>query len=282
MKIQDYDLTYNDLNPTFLYVCNLVRTENEVCYHSHEHIEISIIAKGKGTFHVDGKDYPVKAGDLLIFNPGTYHKSVMTNKEELMTEYYIAFTDINFRDCEPNTVPFPDHDFIYSLSGEIKEHVLDLCNSMNKESQSNKPGRYFMLKAYLIEFLVTLLRGQQFIKHAQEGYIFASPNKKYVVDQMIRYFTEHYPEKISLECIAQNMYLSPFYLSKIFKSETGDTPISYLIGLRMEKARNIMKENPALSIQTIAQSVGYEDAYHFSKLFKKHFGIPPSTYKKTV
>ena len=59
----------------------------------------------------------------------------------------------------------------------------------------------------------------------------------------------HYKEKISLDQIAANMYLSSFYISKIFKSETGDTPINYLISLRMQKARELLDENPEQSIQ---------------------------------
>ena len=98
---------------------------------------------------------------------------------------------------------------------------------------------------------------------------------------MIRYFNEHYQEKISLDRIARNMYLSTFYLSKIFKSETGDTPINYLIELRMEKARELLEAAPGLSIQNVAEMVGYDDAYHFSKLFKKHYGEPPTKYKRS-
>ncbi|MBA4701393.1 MAG: helix-turn-helix transcriptional regulator [Ruminococcus sp.] len=111
--------------------------------------------------------------------------------------------------------------------------------------------------------------------------IFESPHKNYVVNQIIQYFNKHYSEKISLDQIAQNMYLSTLYISKLFKSETGDTPINYLIQLRMEKARKLMETEPASSIQSIASQVGYEDAYYFSKLFKKHFGVSPSKYRST-
>ena len=78
------------------------------------------------------------------------------------------------------------------------------------------------------------------------------------------------------------MYLSSFYISKIFKSETGDTPINYLISLRMQKARELLDKNPEQSIQTVAMAVGYEDAYHFSKLFKKYFGLSPLYYKARI
>lgn len=152
---------------------------------------------------------------------------------------------------------------------------------MGKEFQTFRPGRYFMLKAYLIQLLLLLLRDQKELIADTSGCIFESPNKKYVVNQMIRYFNEHYQEKISLDQIARNMYLSTFYLSKIFKSETGDTPINYLIELRMEKAKNLLDETSGISIQNVAEMVGYDDAYHFSKLFKKHFGTAPSKYRNT-
>ena len=109
---------------------------------------------------------------------------------------------------------------------------------------------------------------------------FDSVNRRYVVEKIIDYFEDHYADKISLDQIAENMYLSPFYISRIFKAETGDTPIRYLINIRLEHAWEILKENPEISIQEAASRVGYEDAYHFSKLFKKKFGISPSSVKK--
>lgn len=82
-------------------------------------------------------------------------------------------------------------------------------------------------------------------------------------------------EDISLDKISKNMYLSPVYISKIFKEETGESPINHLIKIRLSKAEELIKENK-MPIKAVAKSVGYNDAYHFSKLFKKYYGIPPS------
>ena len=276
---QEYDLTYDDLNPTFLFICNLKRTETEENYHCHEHLEISVVTKGYGTYYIDGKEYPLKAGDLVILNPGTYHKSLVTCPEYCTTEYYIGFTDIHIRDLPPNTLPLPNGNVVVSMQDGMRQEIFRLCSLMGKEFHTCRPGRYFMLKSYLIQLILLLLRDQQETKEESDGCIFESPNRKYVVKQMIRYFNEHYHEKISLDQIARNMYLSTFYISKIFKAETGDTPINYLIELRMEKARELMETSPDLSIQSVAAMVGYEDAYHFSKLFKKHFGTAPSKYR---
>ena len=78
------------------------------------------------------------------------------------------------------------------------------------------------------------------------------------------------------------MYLSPFYISKIFKSEIGDTPIRHLINIRLEKAKELLESGSGSSIQAVAAMVGYDDAYHFSKLFKKRYGISPSQAKKKI
>ena len=114
----------------------------------------------------------------------------------------------------------------------------------------------------------------------QKGCNFESYNKSYAVNRIINYLNENYDQKISLEQIAHNMFLSPVYISKIFKEETGESPINYLIKIRLEKAKDILLNSVGGSIKSIANQVGYDDVYHFSKLFKKYYGISPLYYKK--
>ena len=281
-----YELTYNDLNPRFLFSCLLERKEEEQNYHCHDFIEIVIILKGKGHFIINDEKVLVSEGNVLILNPGTYHRSIPDSPHTL-TECYLAFTDVDFVNAPRNFFPFfHGQKMLSKLPERVKKEIFQLCCSIDRESQSRNPGRYFMLKAYLIQVICLLLRfdRQEEIadQHCLAGYEFKSPNKKYVVQQIMKYMENHYKEKISLDQIAENMYLSPFYISKLFKSETGDTPINYLISLRMEKAKELLDQNSTLSIQEAAAAVGYEDAYHFSKLFKKFYGLSPLYYKARI
>ena len=281
-----YELTYNDLNPRFLFSCLLERKEEEQNYHCHDFIEIVIILKGKGHFIINDEKVLVSEGNVLILNPGTYHRSIPDSPHTL-TECYLAFTDVDFVNAPRNFFPFfHGQKMLGKLPERVKKEIFQLCCSIDRESQSRNPGRYFMLKAYLIQVICLLLRfdRQEEIadQHCLAGYEFKSPNKKYVVQQIMKYMENHYKEKISLDQIAENMYLSPFYISKLFKSETGDTPINYLISLRMEKAKELLDQNSTLSIQEAAAAVGYEDAYHFSKLFKKYYGLSPLYYKARI
>lgn len=281
-----YELTYNDLNPRFLFSCLLERKEEEQNYHCHDFIEIVIILKGKGHFIINDEKVLVSEGNVLILNPGTYHRSIPDSPHTL-TECYLAFTDVDFVNAPRNFFPFfHGQKMLSKLPERVKKEIFQLCCSIDRESQSRNPGRYFMLKAYLIQVICLLLRfdRQEEIadQHCLAGYEFKSPNKKYVVQQIMKYMENHYKEKISLDQIAENMYLSPFYISKLFKSETGDTPINYLISLRMEKAKELLDQNSTLSVQEAAAAVGYEDAYHFSKLFKKYYGLSPLYYKARI
>lgn len=270
-----------DLNPTFLFTWKGTRIKEEDRYHSHDYLEMAYMMSGAGKYHIDGEVYEVREGDLLIFNPGVKHQALLDEESNVpTTEFFVGCTDIQLKGMEKNVLPLSEGGHILHTTGDLRQKLFKICSSMDAEKELGGIGRYFVMKAYLMQMLVYIIRSQQpKLLEMQEGYAFESVNKKYVVEQIVNYFEEHYNEKISLERIAQNMYLSTFYISKIFKSETGDAPIRHLINIRLEKAKEILEQTPNLSIKEIAAKVGYEDVYHFSKQFKKHFGISPSQIK---
>jgi len=280
-----YDMEINgfmfeELNPTFLFAWKGM--ENSDCsYHCHDYLELIVILSGNGKYKVEDKIYAVKEGDVLILNPSDKHQLILPDSEnKLFREFKIGFTDIQFPGDVMNFWHLTESEHVLHTSGELRQKIFKICASMEAENTVNKQGRYFMLKAYLMQLLILLVR-----EHAEpmkncQSYAFESLNKKYVVEQILNYFEDHYSEKVSLDRIAENMYLSSFYIVKIFKSETGDTPIRHLINIRLEKAREMLLQQKELNVKEVASSVGYDDAYHFSKLYKKRFGETPSQTKR--
>ncbi len=94
----------------------------------------------------------------------------------------------------------------------------------------------------------------------------------------LRYIREHFAEPLTLEDTARNVFLSPFYLSHTFKDELGITFIEYLTRVRMESAKKLLTDK-SLSMQAIAEAVGYDDASYFSKVFKRNEGVTPNKYR---
>ncbi len=274
------DLLIENLDPTFLFTWKGRRTQDEKSYHSHDYLEIAFMMSGSGKYRIDGVIHNVGEGDLIIINPGVSHQALVTDASNSMTEFFVGAADIHLKNLPPNELPLPEEGAIIHTKGELRQKLFKLCASMEAENTLYWQGRYFMLKSYLMQMILLIVRQQMQPVEVKTGYAFESVNKKYVVEQIVNYFEDHYAEKISLDQIAENMYLSPFYISRIFKSETGDAPIRHLINIRLEKAKELLEQGFGGSIQEIAIKVGYDDAYHFSKLFKKRYGIPPSHVKK--
>lgn len=89
----------------------------------------------------------------------------------------------------------------------------------------------------------------------------------------------NYAKAITLEDVAREINVSPQYLSKLFKEETGENFIDYLTGLRIRIARTLL-EGDERSVKEICYSIGYSDPNYFSRIFKKIAGVTPTEYKE--
>ncbi len=280
--MNDYldDFLQEERKLSFLFSCKFARLYDEVNYESHNHIEIDVLMSGEGAYLIDGIVYPVKAGDVLIINPGVFHKSLVTNPENPLIECFTGLTDGNGKDCDSHPLRLKGKDPIITLGGEAKLKIFHLCSDLLEECTECRVGRNQMLDIYLQQLVLLIQRQEAKTENQTVVNVYESIGKRYIVEQIVSYLKDHYQDKISLELLAETIHLSPVYISKIFKSETGDTPINYLISIRLEKAKTMLEAGTRESIQQVALEVGYEDVYHFSKLFKKRFGNAPSYIKK--
>ncbi|SET60551.1 AraC family transcriptional regulator [[Clostridium] polysaccharolyticum] len=274
-----YDITENDFNPTVLFASKSKLVEDGY-YHDHDYTEITVILSGTGKYYIEGKNYDVKAGDVIMCNPGVMHQSLEANEKEPIVEFVAGFTHFHFTGMPENSILLNDNEFVLRMPLEGRQEIMKRCYEMVAEYETSHLGKYFMLKAQLMQIILLILREMQPVKETQKSYRFESYNKNYVVKKIISYLNENYACKISLDQIAQNLYLSPVYISKLFKEETGESPINYLIKIRLNRAKELLEREEHGSIRSVASEVGYEDVYHFSKLFKKYYGISPLNYSK--
>lgn len=105
----------------------------------------------------------------------------------------------------------------------------------------------------------------------------AGVQQKQVIDATIQYIKSRYKEDISLESCADLAGMSTYALSRLFKSVTGINFIDYLTGLRIAKAKELLRGTD-MKINDVAEAVGYQQRY-FNRIFKKLVGITPSEYR---
>jgi two-component system response regulator YesN len=99
------------------------------------------------------------------------------------------------------------------------------------------------------------------------------------ITRAIEYIMNHYMDDLSLGTVAQEVYASEYYLSHLFRKEMNQTFSDYVTRVRIEKAREFLRENINARIQEVAGMTGFSDSNYFAKIFKKITGISPRSYQ---
>lgn len=263
-------------NPELLYAFDLWnQPDNENPIHHHDFFEISIILQGESLYLIDGEWKTVRSGDVLMFNPGVDHA-----EKQLINTYshqlHIGIKNFKLYGLEENH--FPNSSSLLSIQdNQLK--VFDKAWQLIEEFNQQQTNFHFIGRALVMEMMILLLRSLEKEEQFQDAaHTNQSDRMNQVVQLITTYMENNYAKEISIEQLATLYYVSPTYLSKIFKDLTGVSPINYLIQIRLKNAHQML-EKQDLTVKEVAKAVGYEDAYHFSKSFKKHFGISPSVVK---
>jgi two-component system response regulator YesN len=140
-----------------------------------------------------------------------------------------------------------------------------------------------------LENVNSLIKDQNTLAQTIENWLFQSikvreslSSKRYhlLINQVKRYLQENYnKENISLNQVANYVNISPSHLSTLFSQETGQTFVSYLTEIRMEKAKELLKCTTMKTLE-VGFEVGYKDPHYFSYLFKKTQNCTPRDYRR--
>jgi AraC-like DNA-binding protein len=120
---------------------------------------------------------------------------------------------------------------------------------------------------------------------ARETYLITEPDRSAAPASGLQarveaYFRTHLAEKITLAQLASALHISPSLLSHRYTEQTGRSPMLALIDLRIQLAKTLLLHGPKLS--DIAARTGFYDAYHLSKTFKKHTGLSPNAFLRSL
>jgi len=98
--------------------------------------------------------------------------------------------------------------------------------------------------------------------------------KDYILDNILE-------PSLSLNYVAEVMHISPAYLSRMFKKETGMTFVEYLMDCKLNTAKNLLLLNTDMKIDDLCNTIGYSSPQYFIRKFKIKFGSTPSEYRLT-
>ena len=226
------------------------------------------IASGKAHFYFQkDKETVARAGSLILYRPKQFQKYSFCGGDNV-NAYWIHFTGKDIK-ALLSTFPYTNVNPIINV-GLNSEYVV-LLNKIILELQLNKLDAddmaILLFRQLLIEFHRSLYQNDH--KH-----LVISPE----VEASILYFREHYNEPLVIDEYAKKCNQSPSTLLRSFKKHTGETPLQFLIKLRLDTAKNLLKSTTC-TVNEISEMVGYDNPLYFSRLFSKHVGISPQKYR---
>jgi AraC-like DNA-binding protein/mannose-6-phosphate isomerase-like protein (cupin superfamily) len=261
--------------------------------HSHEYIEIVYILSGSAKHVVGDSCVTAQKGDLFIINPDVPHAFYgNTDSKETFCAYDLMFVpdfiDVDLINGGDFTALGSSYLF-YSMFPQEKAVGADLHLSNNSYSDFGElfnkiyleyyrmdQGYINMIRAYVIELIVKIFRRMDVKSDNPSGM-----HKSKIIDAALKYLHEHYNMHISVSDLADHMFLSRDYFSKLFRSTTGMTVTAFLKQLRINEACRLLSETEQ-SVTQIAQYCGFHDMKHFYTAFRSQTGKTPGQYRKDL
>lgn len=162
-----------------------------------------------------------------------------------------------------------------------------LVSGYSEFEYARKAVRYgafdYLLKQVSAEELTDVLRRlSDALKGREQGApdpLKEGAHLSHMMTEVMRDIDEGFPRDILLNELAKKYSISSGHLSNLIKKETGSTYTEHITRRRIEKAKELLKDD-SLSILEVAEQVGYGDYFYFTKLFKRQTGLSPSKYRK--
>lgn len=226
---------------------------------------IIICVDGKGKFEAKAGDFDVLPGQFFILPPNQQHK-YEADSNEPWSIYWLRVTGINIaRFCME---PSAKRCYKPMYSKNILE-VSNLFDDIYATLENGYSLQHLTYSNMTLQHMLALLLYRQ-----QENRKKATSMTNMVIHFMRSHIGTHY----SLQELASAFNYSPSQFSNIFKKETGYSPIDYFIHLKLQHGCKLLDLTDK-KIYEVASDVGYDDPYHFSKLFKKIMHVSPEQYR---
>ena len=216
--------------------------------HIRSHYLLHYVLEGEGDFYKEGKCHRLRAGDLFVICPG----EVTTYRADEHNPWQYAWVDFRAESTPP-----------FLMTAVIRQApVRQIFERIRELTRTEDPDGILFACTY--ELLWKLSRNDPTPRLRQEGY--AAYAKTYLETTYMR--------RITIRDIADSLHIDRRYLTNLFRQAYGMPPQNYLMQLRLEQARTLLKQG--YRVTEAAAMAGFTDLSNFSRQYKGTFGCSPS------
>ena len=209
---------------------------------------------------------------------GTANNGLTAKEEIAHFKPDVVFADIRM----PGLTGLELLQVIPDVSPETKVVIISGFAEFSYAQEAVQHHAYdYLLKPIKEEDLARVMNSVINNRGAEKDDLVKAPAYDRMIDNVISDIREHYMEDISLTSLSAKYNISLGHLSKMIKDNLQVNFSDYIASLRIQRAKELLRDD-SLSIQEIAEIVGYNDYFYFTKVFKKVEGISPSKYRKSI
>lgn len=275
MKYTEYKLE-RYLHPSFpIYASTQSGRERLVNNHYHSSIELMKVLEGRIKLQIGTLYYECKKGDIILILPSMVHG--VTSLTDDATIQGIVF--------EPSLVNIPALQFDFSemfhrnqrmqyVITEEDEVYEEMCLNIDKVLEvygTFSANSRIQIVAYLLQIMGLLIK-----KYSLEVSIHDKNYRKLL--PILQYIDQHYTEKIQISELSKIIHVCDDRMIRLFKEVTNETPVEYILNLRVEHALKLLMEDN-MSIAEIAEQSGFGSATYMTRVFKQKLGVTPGKCK---
>lgn len=260
---------------------------NNACYlHWHEEIELVYVTEGALSAHVNGICTELQAGEGILVNTGVLH-SYSEGANVKTTAVYLLFLPSLIggwdgsvywkKYIKPLTGALSLSGLPLTEKGTWQETVLRHARRAAACMKQEDDGFEIDVRTELAHILRLVSRHA-----APSGPVSARQSADaQAMRMMLSYMENNCSRDLRIEEIADSAYMSPQSCLRLFKRFTSVPPKRYLLQVRLEKARRLLRES-TLTLSMVCAECGFSDQSYFTKLFREHFGMPPGAFRQSA
>ncbi len=252
--------------------------------HRHDFCELVIVTKGRAMHDLEGNAFPVTAGDVFLLQGRQRHYFFDREDLDLVNVMYdpdgVGLPEGELRKLAGYSAMFllePTYRRRHRFESRLHlkrvplAHVERLTEEMERECAERQPGYEVAVRAKLLELMVYLSRAYTRSDTTEAHALLR-------VGNVIGALEQDYAREWRVNELLSIAHMSRSTLMRVFRRATGQTPIEYLVRLRIQKAMDLLR-NSERTITEIAMDVGFNDSNYFARQFRRQTGTSPLQFR---
>ena len=260
----------------------------------HDYHELTYMRSGKAEFEIEGRSFLLEKGGTVVIRPHKSHAIKVPNGHADMLVLYFGFSNPGGSSIAPQTLEQfmnfaygkeekteneKDIDPFILIRGKSRQDIASLVERIMRENRQESYGSELMMQLLAMELLVALARG---LREEWEESLRVRHGKARELVRIARdYIADNHDRDISVADAAGYVFLSQGYFTRAFREETGMSPMTFLMQIRVDHACKLL-ERDDIKVSGVATQVGFSSPQRFNAAFRKYMGMTPMAYRKQI